>query len=128
MIYWFIVLFINFFTDWGTWIQILHFAESWLGWSFGMVRWPLCHNIFLLTLVQWTEVINRSVEWDTKFGSILQYWTNDVKSAGTVIQRQQRKNGWYDTNSRSLRSALKRCMGSLYFMENCPPTPPLSQH
>ena len=39
-----LIQFINLFTDWGTWLQILHFAESWLGWSFGMVRWPLHHN------------------------------------------------------------------------------------
>ena len=38
-----LIQFINLFTDWGTWLQILHFAESWLGWSFGMVRWPLHH-------------------------------------------------------------------------------------
>ena len=46
-----LIQFINLFTDWGTWLQILHFAESWLGWSFGMVRWPLHHNIISQTLV-----------------------------------------------------------------------------
>ena len=46
-----LIQFINLFTDGGTWLQILHFAESWLGWSFGMVRWPLHHNIISQTLV-----------------------------------------------------------------------------
>ena len=46
-----LIQFINLFIDWGTWLQILHFAESWLGWSFGMVRRPLHHNIISEILV-----------------------------------------------------------------------------